>query len=137
MRAVAPALGLHLADLPVGATQPHPVAVHESHLAPSIHDLLDALPARHLDPHALLAAGLGMATVGVVEDEGLLEDEVDDRRAGQLRHEGLDGNPGIGREGCQWQQQHGRQRSEAAAHAFVIRGRRGVSQRASAGEDRV
>ena len=67
----------------------------------------------------------GMATVGVVEDEGLLEDEVDDGRTGQLRHEGLDGSPGIGGEGCQWQQQHGRQRSETAAHALVIRGRRG------------
>src|SRR4030095_8580736 len=78
VRAVAPALGRHLANLAVGGADPRPVAVHDTNLAPAIHDVLDTLPPRDLDPHALIAAGLRVAAVGVVDGERLLDVDVGD-----------------------------------------------------------
>jgi hypothetical protein len=77
------------------SADPGPVTVDDTHLAPAVHHVLDALPPRHLDPHALLAAGLRMAAVGVVHGERLLDVDVGDRGTSQPGHERLDGGPGI------------------------------------------
>jgi hypothetical protein len=81
--------GRRFVDPAVGGSNPHPVGDHKPHFATALHHLLDSLTTRDLDPDALLAGGLGMAAVGVVERERLVDRHVADLSAHQPGHKGL------------------------------------------------
>ena len=97
VRPVTPALGRgHRVGLAVGLADPDPVAHPEPDLAAALHLLLDALALGELEQDPLLARRLGEAAGGVVERQGLLDQEVGDADVLEPGHERLDGGPDVG-----------------------------------------